>query len=224
MRLMNQTVSFNLPERFNSLIDWLMNDVAGSVVWGWIPLPAIKLLWRRLRRLRCRFNSIVARFEAGTLPAAESAVRRVEPDPGAPDRPAAAPRALELPQRVGWVLQMISGALIPGYELEVMLESAGMAALVAEAPQLGGVLRPMCRMLAVKPPAWLRLPRRARPMVEKFPPAPEWLVAEPGAMLRPDGTVWMRFGASRSWNPRCGHTLEEALKFDRPIKIWPREE
>jgi hypothetical protein len=62
-----------------------------------------------------------------------------------------------------------------------------------------------------------------RRKVEKFPPAPDWLVAEPGAILKPDGTVWMRFGASRTWNPKCGHTLEAALKFDPPIKIWPRD-
>jgi hypothetical protein len=110
------------------------------------------------------------------------------------------------------------------YELEEMLDDPETAAQVADAPQLGSVLRPMCRMLAVKPPAWLRLPRRARPSVAKFPPAPEWLVSEPGAELRADGSVWMRLGASNHWRPGFGQTLEEAQKFDPPVRIWPRED
>ena len=61
-------------------------------------------------------------------------------------------------------------------------------------------------------------------MVAKFPPAPEWLVNEPGAELRADGTVWMRLGASTKWRPGCGVTLEEARKFDYPVRIWPRAE
>jgi hypothetical protein len=108
--------------------------------------------------------------------------------------------------------------------LEEMLEDPEMAALVAEAPQLGRTLRPLCRMLAVKPPAWLRLPRRPRRRIEKNPPAPDWLVNEPGAELRADGSVWMRLGASTIWRPGSGQTLEEARKFDRPRRIWPRDD
>jgi hypothetical protein len=114
--------------------------------------------------------------------------------------------------------------MIPGYELEKLVEDPELQALVAAAPQLGRVLRPLCHMLAVKLPPWLRLPRRPRRPVEKHPPAPDWLVNEPGAELRPDGTVWMRLGASTIWRPGSGQTLAEAQKFDRPRRIWPRED
>ncbi len=111
------------------------------------------------------------------------------------------------------------------YELVELLEEPEAQTLVAAAPQLGSVLRPLCRMLKVKPPAWLQLPpRRPRPPVETFPPAPEWLLAEPGVELRPDGTVWMRLGSSTHWRPGCGQTLAEAQKIDPPRRIWPRDE
>ena len=113
------------------------------------------------------------------------------------------------------------------YELEEFLEDPEMVAQVAAAPQLGRELRPLCRKLAVKPPAWLRLPRRPRkprPRRPKFPPAPDFLVNAPGAMLRPDGSIWMHFGASTKWRPGfgIGRTIEEARKFDPPRRIWPR--
>ena len=61
-------------------------------------------------------------------------------------------------------------------------------------------------------------------IVETIPPAPDWLVNEPGAMLRADGSVWMRMGASTHWRPGHPGTLEEAQKFDPPVRIWPRRE
>jgi hypothetical protein len=219
-----QIATLSLPDRFSSLVEGLMNDVHAEVVWGWTPIPLIKLLWRRLRRMKARFASIMARFEAGTLPAPGTARR-----PPAPDRPAGGPhpshgsRPLELPRRYGWVSMTIDRAFLRSWDLEEILDDPDTAAKVADAPQLGSVLRPACRMLGLKPPPWLRLPRRPRRRIEKNPPAPDWLVNEPGAELRADGSVWMRLGASTIWRPGCGQTLAEAQKFDRPRRIWPRD-
>jgi hypothetical protein len=222
----NDLTRLSLPDRFCSLVEGLMNDVHADVVWGWTAIPLIKLLWRRLRRMKARFASIMARFEAGTLPAPGSARRPPAPDrPSHGSHPAAGqrgPRSPELPRRYGWVSMTIDRAFLRSWDLEEILDDPDTAATVAEAPQLGSVLRPACRMLGVKPPPWLRLPRRPRPPVEKFPPAPDWLVKEPGAELRSDGSVWMRLGASTIWRPGSGQTLEEARKFDRPRRIWPR--
>ena len=223
MRLMNEIARLSPLERFNCLMEGLFNDVRTRATNPWVPLvPAellvIKEIWRRLRRMSRRFAFIVAQLRAGTLPAPGSAAPRAA-------RPAGVRRWIYPSRQFGWVIYSVSWFLWGRhYELEEMLEDPKSAELVAAAPQLGRELRPLCRMLAVKPPEWLRLPRKPRPVVAKFPPAPEWLVAEPGAILKPDGTVWMRLGASRSWNPRCGETLEEAQKYDYPIKIWPREE
>jgi hypothetical protein len=85
-----------------------------------------------------------------------------------------------------------------------MLDDPEMAALVAGAPQLGRVLRPLCRMLAVKPPAWLRLPRRRRP-------APARAAARPTPL---------RLGAGELWRaPGLWETREEAQKFDAKIRV-----
>jgi hypothetical protein len=227
----NDTARLSPPERFNSLIEGLFSDVATRAANPWfslalVELVLIKLIWRRLRRMSRRFAAIMVRFRAGTLPQAGTL-----PEAGsAPRNPAAAPtagspRPHEPWRPLGWVIHAVSWFVwVRHYELEEMLEDPETAAQVAGAPQLGRVLRPLCRMLAVKPPAWLRLPRRARRGVVEHPPAPDWLVNEPGAELRADGSVWMRVGASTLWKPGCGQTLEEAQKFDKPVRIWPRED
>jgi hypothetical protein len=209
----------SLPDRFICLMEGLMNDVHLEVCWGWVPIPLIKLLWRRLRRMKHRFASIMARLEAGTLPPPGSARR-----PRSPDKPSRQPRSPGLPHRYGWLSMTIDRAFLRSWDLEEILDDPEMAEKLADAPQLGSVLRPACRMLGIKPPPWLRLSRRKRRPIEKIPPPPDWLVNEPGAELRADNSVWMRLGASSKWRPGHGETLEQARKLDQPVRIWPRPE
>jgi hypothetical protein len=190
----------------------------------WLPshLLVLKGIWRRLRRLSRRFHAIMAKCRAGTVPEAGSAPVRA-----AVVRPAGSPRVRELSRRFGWVIYAVSWFVWGRhYDLEEWLEVPETAEMVGDAPEFGSVLRPMCQMLAVKPPVWLRLPRRARKprpsRAIKHPPAPEWMLKDPQAIIKPDGSVWMRFGCSTSWRPGCGRTFEEALKMDRPQRIWPR--
>jgi hypothetical protein len=210
---------------FTTLIEGLYTCVSDAVGYGFAEIPLAVLLWRRLHRMYSRFAFILARLRAGTLPAPGSAPRRPAPArPAAASPPSHEPLPMELPRRFGWVTHEISMAVFRRYDLEDLLEDPEMPTLVAAAPQLGSVLRPLCHMMAIRPPPWLRLPRRPRRRIEKHPPAPDWLVNEPGAMLRPDGSVWMRLGASTIWRPGSGQTLAEAQKFDRPRRIWPRED
>jgi hypothetical protein len=229
---MTTIATLSLPDRFTCLIEGLFKDVSAvpSLEWGWVEIPLIKLLWRRLRRMSRLFASVLAQYhagtlpKAGTLPAAGSARRRAAPArPTAASHPADGPRPQDDARRYGWVLHITYAAMLRRFDLIEMLDDPDMPALLATAPQLGRVLRPLCRMLALKLPDMLRLPRRPRRRVEKNPPAPDWLVNEPGAELRADGSVWMRLGASTLWRPGCGQTLEEAQKFDRPRRIWPRD-
>jgi hypothetical protein len=220
----NETARLSPPDRFNSLIEGLFGDMTtraanGSVEWP-LNLVLIKLIWRRLRRMSRRFAAILARLQAGTLVEARRA-------PGRAARTAGSWRWVGLSQCSGWVIHAVSWfVMMRHYELEEMLEDPETAALVAEAPQLGSVLRPLCRMLAVTPPAWLKLPRRARaPRVAKtIPPAPEWLLEGPHKVVRADGSVWMHLGSSTHWKPGDELTLEQARKFDPPIRIWPRDD
>jgi hypothetical protein len=219
-----ETATCPAADRFTCLMEGLFKDVAAEAPLGWVAIPLIKLLWRRLRRMSRLFISIMARFHAGTLPAPGCARRRVAPArPAAASDPSEGPRPQDKARRFGWVLQVTYAAMVRRFDLIEMLDDPETPAIYAEAPQLGRVLRPLCRMLALRPPAWLRLPRRARRRVVNRPPAPDWLVNEPGAELRADGTVWMRLGASTHWRPGFGQTLEEAQKFDPPVRIWPRD-
>ena len=210
--------------RFNLLIDRAMKNVADVIVWGRIPIPVIRLVWRRLRNLRARYNTILARFHAGTLPPPNTTPRPIAPSqPAAASPPSDKPR---LPQHSGWLLDTISWFVtLRRHELEEMLDDPQTKAEVTEAPQLGSALRPACTMLAVKQPPWLRLPRRPRTRPSRakvIPPAPDFLLNAPGAIIKPDGTIWKRIGASSTWRPSYGGTLEEAQKIDKPVRIWPR--
>jgi hypothetical protein len=210
MLFMSDLASLTPTDRFTDLIDGLSKDVEGAVPWGWVPIPLIKLLWRRLRRMAHRLASILARFHAGTLPPPGS--ERSHP---APARPTSAPPAspgpppLALPRRVGWITRNIIATLVRPYELAEILADPDTAARVAAAPQLGRVLRPLCDMLAVNPPAWLRLPRRPRRKPARK--AGHWTVIRLGA-----GQLW-RYPDS-IWPTR-----EEAEKFDAKIRVWVEE-
>jgi hypothetical protein len=208
------TLTHPIAERLTGLIEELMTYVQADV---WTAIEVITLFLLRLGRLKRRFVSIMARYRAGTLEA-----------PGRARRPAVERTIVGWEEKVvlstRWgSLLAITRTVIPGYELEKMVDSAELEALYAEVPQIGRVLRPLCHMLAVRMPAWLRLPRKPRRRVKKeIPPAPDYVLADPDAMLRPDGTVWMHMGSSRHWKPGRGETLEEARKFDPPQRIWPR--
>ena len=64
--------TLSLPDRLTCLIEGLFKDVSAvpSLEWGWVEIPLIMLIWRRLRRMRRRIAAIVARFRAGMLPQA----------------------------------------------------------------------------------------------------------------------------------------------------------
>ena len=226
---MSDGVSLSPPERFNSLIEGLYSDITTRATNPYFPMseaPAqlllIKLIWRRLRRMSRRFAAILAQLRAGTLPKAGDAAERKVAE--APARASPRPPAPAGTWRFGWVIHAVSWFVWNRhYELKEMLEEPEAEALVAEAPQLGRVLRPMCQMLAVKPPEWLRLPRRPRARrVKTIPPAPDWILNAANTVQRPDGSVWMHLGMSTHWKPGWELTLEQARKLDPPIRIWPR--
>src|SRR5665213_2168657 len=117
------TPTLTVPERVTGIFEWRMRDVEAVVAWDWLPIPLVKLYWRRLRNLKWRFASIMARHRAGTL------VRETTPAvrPAAAARPVAAPPPSDeppapvLPTRAGW-LMTIGATVIPGYELEKMVD------------------------------------------------------------------------------------------------------
>ncbi len=154
-------------------MSWVMRVLAGQLAErgvGKDPLPArlVAPAYAWLGRTLQRFVRLVERFEAGRLVAGEASVRR----PGA-ERSAAAPSLfhLRLPRGRGWLLKLLPGQAGHAHQnLARLLEEPEMQALIAGAPAIGRLLRPLARMLDVPLPASLELP--ARPKLAPCPRAP----------------------------------------------------
>ena len=159
-------------------------------------VPMLSLLTWRLGRIAQRLDRLMLRWQAGTLP---------RPRPPHAPRPAAeaslrinVPRInvppIYVPQGHAWLIRLVQPTAQYMPQLERFLADPQTRALVAAAPQAGRLLRPLCRMLAIVPPDWLRLPARpARPRplqpapVQPAPvqPAPVQPAPEPGTPDRP---------------------------------------
>jgi hypothetical protein len=100
---------------------------------------------------------IERRIHAGTLSDAALARSR-----GASARPARVQPAEKLPGHFGWLVNMLPEAAARGGDLCWLLRRPEIQDLIFAAPQIGRILRPLCRMLGVEPPSALQLPRRPR--------------------------------------------------------------
>jgi len=144
----------------------------------------LALVVRWLDRLYLRFVRVAERARAGTLrpplprerkPAA-STTRRTPP-------PAPSPGDERLPQKLSWLLGLIgAGAVASAEDLRAVLADPETAALLARAPQLARLLRPLCRALGVAFPKAHRPPPRPR----RPRPAPPEPTADPMPDPAPD--------------------------------------
>ncbi len=170
------------PERFAAIIDLLCRMVAARIAGGRLAGPLIILIWRRLNRMGVRFAALAARHDAGTLrpprlrPRAPRPARPRPPDP--------------LPRGKAWLIRLVPEAAGGASQLQHLLADAEMVALIAAAPQAGRILRPLCRMLGLRPPAVLALPPRpprppAAPPPAPHPPAPPRRPHRPAPIAQP---------------------------------------
>ncbi len=144
----------DLAHTFSGLIDELCRTVAARSAADRGAGPMLILIFGRLRRLAARFASLAARVEAGMIQAG----------PPRPGRAAAsanqrAGRKARLPQSFAWLIRLVPGTAAYAGQVQTLLADPQTAALVAAAPAAGRILRPLCRMLAVPLPDYLRLPR-----------------------------------------------------------------
>ncbi len=139
----------------------------------------LALVQARLHRIVFRFCVLTERLAAGTLTPPRPRHR-----PGPRPAPAASPDAAlpktpprpreRLPEKPGWLVRIVGPRAAYGPELERLLAGAEMQALIRAAPQVGRLLRPLCRMLGVVPdPAILPPPPPRPPRVRPAPPAPD---------------------------------------------------
>lgn len=149
-----------LTDRFAWLIECLFKVISReSSRRPPLEAPLAMAITNWARRLVRRFAALHAKWKAGKLPAAGPAQRRA-----ASPRPADKPRTPSLlPRTFAWLHRLFPESAPGGAEMMYpLLEDPELLALFAAAPQLGRILRPYCRMVGIRPPAWLALPRRKR--------------------------------------------------------------
>jgi hypothetical protein len=213
-----------LAERFGIILGLLRKGVADPRARRPLDPPRTLLLWNRLGRLVQRVATLIAlATQPGGLVAPPPRVRRkpapqaerATPDPDAPppDAPAAlaAPEAtpappskparLRLPRRPGWLRAVSLDTVAAGSQLQHLLNDPEMLALLDAAPGLVRLLRPLCRMLAVRLPAHLDPP--VDPVRAKDPV--------------PAGTPVPRRPRRRKWRPGRRVDLMALVGMGRPI-------
>ena len=158
-----------LSQRLHGIVTALLLAVGVRV--RVLPQWATAFLSRRLNRLRRRATALLEQLQAGTYRA---------PRPRAPRTTPSAPRKraqIAAPHQFGAL-----GSLLPSHaggaadDLRALLTHPDLPAHIATAPALGRHLRPLCNILGIQPPAWLRPPpAKPRPRargVAKPPPNP----------------------------------------------------
>jgi len=146
------TSAWALAGRFARFISGLREVVAVSIEHNPALMTIAARLWNRLTEAAERFAVIAAHPEARTRR------RPAEPAPGPAD-PAAAHRMparparprRTLPRGFGWLARMAPETVPSGVDFAYLLAQPEMAALLATAPRLWHVLRPVCRMFGITP-------------------------------------------------------------------------
>ena len=182
-----------LTDRFHSLIEGLCRAVGVGNAGGEWAEPVIYLIWEWLRRIGARFAALAARVQAGTLPPARW--RPASPEPVLVMR---SPQVL--PRHWAWLVPLLPDAEVYIEEFHSMLAELEMRALVAGAPQLGRILRPLSCALGSGLPIELRLPpspkaaEAARRREARARRTPRWLVKQRQRLAVPPyedrGPLW----------------------------------
>ncbi len=186
-------------ETFAGILTGLRNAIAAAAAKNPLARLLLVLLWSRLGRLARRFIALAARVEAGT---AAPRPRRASPHPA---EKRARPPYQRLPRRFAWLPPQVPGAAAFGSQLQYWLATEEMAAILAAAPQAGRMLRPLCRMLGVRPPPALAPPPRpartpapdCRPAARPSPAAPRSRPPRGGAGRDPAAQPAAQAGARR---------------------------
>ncbi len=159
------TSAWALAGRFALFISGLREAVAAGMENHPAVMDLAARLWNRLTEAAERFAAIAAhpvarsrRRPAAPAPLPEDArPEDTRPEDTLPARPAAPRRTL--PRGLGWLARMAPETVPSGIEFAYLLAQPEMMELLAAAPRLWRVLRPLCRMFGITPP-------------EALPPAP----------------------------------------------------
>ncbi len=163
------TSAWTLAGRFVRFISGLREAVAAGAENQPAVMDLAARLWNRLTEAAERFAAIAAhpvarsrRRPAAPAPLPEDTrPEDAMPEDAMPPRPA--PPRRTLPRGLGWLARMAPETVPSGIEFAYLLAQPEMTELLAAAPRLWRVLRPLCRMFGITPPEALPPPppRRA---------------------------------------------------------------
>jgi len=198
-------------DRVNRLIEELCRALDKHARARFIEAPMLLLIWNRINGMARRFATLVKRVRAGThKDPAPARSGNASPQPQGSPKPARAAPAAKLPRHFNWLVNLLPEAERFGGELCWVLQRPEILMLIAETPQAGRILRPLCRMLGVEPPPAL-LPR---PLVRGAPPTPR---PRPAPKPHLDDGCWPQWrGPGLLWR-----TEAEFWKFHKPNRGHP---
>ena len=183
------SIAQSLADRFTTLAR-LLRQTLGAPDYARFDLALKWAIWHRISRLSLRFRA----FALNPHPR-RSGKPSAKPDPVLErESPPTGAKKSKMPARKGWLLQTFPGHHIPYVRghLISFLQDPDVSRLHGANPSIGRVLRPLCHMLAIPLPDYLKLERKPRPpapkpahkpaqkpepsfydyMLQKYPPAP----------------------------------------------------
>ncbi len=155
----------SLADRFTTMMR-LLRQTLGAPDYARFDLSLKWAIWHRISRFSLRFRALACNprpiRERKPQPKAQTTPESAQAP--APTAPTGAKRR-ELPAQNGWLLQTFPGHHIPYVRghLISFLEDPDLSRLHSETPSIGRVLRPLCHMLAIPLPDYLKLARKPRP-------------------------------------------------------------
>jgi hypothetical protein len=164
--------TFTAADQIFWIVDLFRKTLAAEACKRRIGVVSVAV-WTRVGRFQRRFSALYGMWKAGTLPQARArAAATPHPTPppqGGPQggREAGLARAggvSVLPRAFAWLYKIlpVSAGTLASMLGPLLSSHPEMKAFVAEVPQAGRMLRPICTMVGLKPPEWLALPQRKR--------------------------------------------------------------
>ncbi|MBN8889969.1 MAG: hypothetical protein ABS99_00215 [Acetobacteraceae bacterium SCN 69-10] len=149
--------------------------------------PLLVLVWFRLGHTLARLDRLATRWHHGRLRPAPRPGRRRARRPAPRNYPAEAWLPRRTPAGHAWLIRLHQpmAQFIP--RIQALLDDPEIVALCAAAPQAGRLLRPLCRMFAITPPAHLAGPGAPR---EAKPPKPRPRNPAPPPFAEHSPNVW----------------------------------
>jgi hypothetical protein len=189
-------------ETFTRMIEELCRQLNKHAAARFIGRAMLLLIWNRLMGMARRFTIIATRVRTGKLvvPVRQASVLAEEEPVEEVVRPWVAPGD-RLPTHFRWLVNMLPEAEPFARDVVDLMLMLDVRKLIFEAPQLGRILRPLCKALGVEPLDEIRTQRPPPPPtteVEYVPAPMQPLVESPfpddgtGPLWTAEEEFWMR--------------------------------